>query len=141
MRSLASVSTPIIRNATAKQPYARRRVNAVQSTLTCLVLYRHQETGTQLFVSDDGDAVGAVWIEKQPVLVDPRFPGPFLVVTMTRTDAQRHGFTTCILDWSKYTPEEQCQLKDAVEAAYRARQRYSGRQERCATHHGRNAFA
>lgn len=140
MRSLQSITTPIIRKA-ERRSYPRRSVRSFYNSLTCLVLFRHQENATQLLVSDDGDAVGAVWIDKGPVLVDPRFPGPFLVVTLTRTEAQKHRFTSCILDWSKYTPKEQCQLKAAVEAAYRARKRFSGQQERCASHHGRNYFA
>lgn len=140
MRKLSTITAPII-NRTGPRAFARRQVTSFQNSLTCLVLFKHAESGTQYQVSDDGDAIGAVWIDKSPVLVDPRFPGPFLVVTLTRTMAQQHRFIGCILDWSKYTPEEQCQLKDAVGAAFRARKRLGGVQQSSMGYHGRNAFA
>jgi hypothetical protein len=124
MRRLDQITARIIPISTlARQPYARRQFRPVINTLTCLVLVKHDETATQLFVSDDGDAVGAVWIDKTPVLIDPKDRGQFLVVTMTRTLAYQKKLAVCIKDWDRYTPDERVMLKDAVETAKRTRER------------------
>lgn len=122
--------------------FPRRRVRAVFDSLTCLVVIVHQETPTEIFVSDDGDAVGAVWLPKGPILIDPRDRGPFKVITLTRTMAQLNGLAPCILDWERYTPAERVLLKDAVETAKRSRERMSGRSSNRPTWSGgRNVYA
>lgn len=126
MRKLSEISAPILPSQPGRVPSERRRVRAVFDSLTAMVLFKHGENETQLFVSDDDDATGAVWIPKQPVLLDTKDRGRFLVVTMTRTAAQRHGFALRILDRNRYLPEERAMLDDAVEVARNKRFRFSG---------------
>jgi hypothetical protein len=126
MRKLSAVTANILPQPIGHRSFARRRVRAVFDSLTCLVLVKHSESATEIFVSDDGDAVGAIWIHKAPLLVDPKDRGPFIVVTMTRTMAQQKGLAPCILDWDRYTPAERVLLKDAIETARRSRERMSG---------------
>jgi len=128
--------------APSQRSFPRRRVRAVFDSLTCLVVIAHQETPTEIFVSDDGDAIGAVWLPKGPILIDPRDRGPFKVITLTRTMAQLNGLAPCILDWDRYTPSERVLLKDAVETAKRARARMSGQSSNRPTWSGgRNVYA
>ena len=142
MRKLSVITANIIPPAPGQRSYGRRRVRNVMNSLTCLVLVRHDQNPTQLFVSDDGDAVGAIWLNRGPLLVDPKDRGPFLVVTMTRTMAQQKGLAPCILDWDRYTPDERLMLKDAVEAAKRTRQRLNGENgNRPTWSGGRNVYA
>lgn len=143
MRKLSEVTAPILPRRLSDVPrsFDRRKVRAVINSLTCLVLVKHGESPTQLFVSDDGDAVGAVWVDRMPVLIDPKDRGPFLVVTMTRTLAQQKGFAPVIRDWDAYTPAERLMLKDAVETAKRNRMRLSGQKTQCAAWRSGNVFA
>lgn len=142
MRSLSTITASIVPPRPGQRSFARRRVQAVYDSLICLVLVKHSESATDLFVSDDGDAVGAIWIHKAPVLVDPKDRGPFLVVTMTRTMAQQKGLAPCILDWDRYTPAERVLLKDAIETARRSRERMSGHSSNRPTWSGgRNVYA
>lgn len=135
--ALSSTTTPLPQS---QRSFPRRRVRAVFDSLTCLVLFKHGENETQLFVSDDGDAIGAVWIHKAPLLVDPRDRGPFLVVTLPRTLAQQKGLSLCLIDRERFTREERADLEDAVATAARSRKRMSGREEPL-PFPGRNAFA
>jgi hypothetical protein len=126
----------------SQRSFPRRRVRAVYDSLTCLVVIAHQETPTEIFVSDDGDAIGAVWLPKGPILIDPRDRGRFKVITLTRTMAQLNGLAPCILDWDRYTPAERVLLKDAVETAKRSRERMSGQSSNRPTWSGgRNVYA
>jgi hypothetical protein len=106
MRKLSKINAAIQPNIVRNAPsYARRRVNMVQDTFTSIVMVKHSETETELLVSDDDDAVGAVWIPKSPVLLDPKDRGKFIVVTLTHTDARRFGFAVPVLfDFDRYVP-------------------------------------
>jgi hypothetical protein len=142
MRRLSLITANIVPSRPGQRPNARRRVRNVMNSLTCLCLVKHAENETQIFVSDDGDAVGAIWLNRGPLLVDPKDRGPFLVVTMTRTMAHQKGLAPCILDWDRYTPDERLMLKDAVEAAKRIRQRLNGENgNRPTWSGGRNVYA
>ena len=138
MRPLSEISAPIIRSTV--RSYDRRPVRSAQSSFTCLVLVRHAENEGQILVSDDGDAVGAIWIPKAPLLIDPKDRGPFLVVTLTHHLATQKRQKVALLDWDRYTPSERLMLKDAVEVARRTRSRLSGFEEPL-PFPGRNAFA
>lgn len=137
MRPLSEISAPIIRSTV--RSYDRRPVRSAQSSFTCLVLVRHAENEGQILVSD-GDAVGAIWIPKAPLLIDPKDRGPFLVVTLTHHLATQKRLKVALLDWDRYTPSERLMLKDAVEVARRTRSRLSGFEEPL-PFPGRNAFA
>lgn len=137
MRPLSEISAPIIRSTV--RSYDRRPVRSAQSSFTCLVLVKHAESEGQIFVSDDGDAVGAIWIPKAPLLIDPKDRGPFLVVTLTHQLATQKRLRVALLDWDRYTPAERL-LKDAVETARRTRSRLSGFED-ALPFPGRNAFA
>lgn len=142
MRKLSTITATILPPPPGQRTFARRRVRAIFDSLTCLVLVKHAENATQLFVSDDGDAVGAIWLNRATLLVDPKDRGPFLVVTMPRTMAQKKGLAPCIIDWDRYTPGERVMLKDAVETARRSRERMSGRSSNQPTWSGgRNVYA
>ena len=142
MRTLSQISAPLLpTRSDSPRSYARRRVHSVTSSFTCLVLVKHDECDGQIFVSDDGDAVGAIWIAKAPLLIDPKDRGPFLVVTITHQLAtQKRLSALSLLDWDRYTPSERALLKDAVETARRTRSRLSGYEEPL-PFPGRNAFA
>lgn len=141
MRSLSQISAPLLptRNDSPRS-YARRRIHSVTSSFTCMVLFRHDERDGQIFVSDDGDAVGAIWIPKAPLLIDPKDRGPFLVVTLTHQLASQKSLRVALLDWDRYSDSERADLKDAVEVARRTRSRLSGFED-VLPFPGRNAFA
>lgn len=142
MRSLSTITARIVPQHSGQRSFARRRVRAVYDSLICMVLVRHDESPTQLLVSDDGDPIGAIWLHRTPVLVDPKSRGRFLVVTLTRTMAQQKGLSLQIIDRSRFLPEERADLEAAVEAARRTRERMSGRsQNRPTWSGGRNVFA
>ena len=127
MRQLSKITAPIqpyiIRSAPS---YARRRVNPVQDTFTAIVMIRHDETETELFVSDDDRRRRG--LDSQAAHPSrPKDRGKFIVVTLTRTDARRFGFVVPVLfDFDRYLPEERADLTDAIEAAKRKRMRFSG---------------
>lgn len=141
MRKLSEITSHIVPLPAGPASYSRRRVRAVYDSLTCLVLIKHQEEATQIFVSDDGDAIGAVWLHKAPILIDPKDRGPFLVVTLTRTLAQQKGLSACIIDWERYTPTERALLKDAIEVAKRARMRLGRQRQTFSRCNGRDHYA
>ena len=144
MRSLRSITTPIIATARARS-FARRPVRAVYDSLTVLCLFKHDENDTQLYVSHNDDPLCAVWIRKQPLLIDPKFCGRFVVITLTKalaTEKGLNGFHR--LDFDKYIPEERAHLEAAVEAAHRARTRHraaAGYTQSTMGSTGRNTFA
>lgn len=144
MRSLDKITAPIINNARPRQ-YARGlSARQVINSLTCLCLFKHAQNETQIFVSHNDDPLCAVWIKKHPVLLDHRFTGRFVVLTLTHEEAREKKLAHMpILDFDKYTPDERKQLQDAIDAAYRARQRNGGQQRsgNVCTYHGRNYFA
>ena len=143
MRPLSQISAPLLptRNDSPRS-YARRRVQAVHSSLTVLCLFKHDESPTEIFVSHNDDPLCAVWIRKQPLLIDPRFSGRFVVITLPNGLAQQKQLAVFpILDFDRYLPEERKQLQAAIDAAYRARQRHRGMQQSSMGYMGRNAFA
>ncbi len=138
MRSLASASvTPINR---AVLSYERRRLSSFAGRVTCLMLFRHQETETDIFVSDDGDAVGAIWLPKALLTIERRDRGPFLVVTLGQALADKNRLSTPIIDRERYAPHERELLNDAIATAQRNRRRLNGFVDPL-PFPGRNAFA
>lgn len=131
MRQLSAISAPLLptRTDTRRSYNRRRRSRLVLDSLTSVMVVRHDETATELYVSKDGDPLNAVWIHRSPVLVDPKNRGRFLVITMTRTMAHQKGFYAGIIDRSRFLPEERADLEDAILTARRARERmqYGGR--------------
>jgi len=117
----------------------RRPLASLAGHVTCLMLFLHAETDTHIQVSEDDDAVGAVWLSKALLTINRSY-GRFLVVTLSQKLADQHRFSTPILDRQPYTSEERADLKAAIEIAYRERVRFSGRQDRL-PYMGRNAFA
>lgn len=143
MRRLATISAPLLPTRTdTRRSYARRqRLSRVMDSLTCLMVVRHDETPTELYVSKDGDPLSAVWIHKSPVLVDPKTRGRFLVLTLTRTVAMQKGLTLGLVDRAKFLPEEIADLEDAIQTAKRARERMSGQSSNRPTWSGgRNVY-
>lgn len=146
MRKLSTITTPIIRDVRPLS-YPRRSVRAVYDSLVCLALFKHDETETQIYVSHNDDPLCAVWIRKQPLLIDPRFSGRFVVITITKQLAQEKGLPQLgggIFDFDKYLPEERAQLRAALEAAYRARTRQraaAGYTQSSMGSAGRNSYA
>ena len=103
---------------------------------------RHDETDSQLYVSHNDDPLCAVWIRKQPLLIDPRFSGRFVVIALTDGMAREKQLAAMpILDFDRYLPEERKQLQAAIDAAYRARQRHRGVQQSSMGYMGRNSYA
>lgn len=144
MRKLNTITKPIIRSARPGS-FPRRSVRAVYDSLTVLALFKHDENDTQLYVSHNDDVLCAVWIRKQPLLIDPRFAGRFVVITLTKQMAQHKGLSSSgLLDFEKYLPEERKQLEAAVDAAHRARTRHrsaAGYTVSSLGHMGRDQFA
>ncbi|MBR1150131.1 hypothetical protein [Bradyrhizobium sp. JYMT SZCCT0428] len=140
MRNLSQTTASIVPFPAAPRSFGRRSISSVVGHLTVLMLFRHGETATDLFVSDDDDAVGAVWIPKALVTVDET-RGRFLVVTIAANLAGQRRLSTPIIDRSRFTPDELSELNDAVSAAARARKRLCGYQEAMGWSGGRNVFA
>lgn len=143
MRSLSQISAPLLPTRTdSPRSYARRRRERVTSGLTVLALFKHDESATEIFVSHNDDPLCAVWIAKQPRMIDPRFSGRFVVITLPNALAQQKSLAVFpILDFDRYLPEERQQLQAAIDAAYRARQRHRGVQQSSMGYMGRNTFA
>jgi len=138
MRTAPSTVIPL--SPPRPRSFARRPLSSLAGHVTCLMLIRHGETDTQVFVSDDDDAVGAVWLPKALLSIDRTDRGRFLVVTLSQRVAHQHHFSTPIIDRARFTAEERADLEDAITAAARARTRLFGREEPL-PFPGRNAFA
>lgn len=125
MRSLSQISAPLLPTRTdSPRSYARRRRERVTSGLTVLALFKHAETAGQIQVSSDGDAIGAVWINRAPLWIDMRDFGRFIVVTMPHALVREKNLQIYrLFDCEKFLPEERVQLQNAIEAAKRSRQR------------------
>lgn len=133
-------SQPIDRAAIARvvrASHERRQIRSVFNSLTCLAVFKHDESETQLYVSHNDDPLEAVWIKKNPLLLDPRFTGRFLVITLTQQLAREKNLVSPILNLEKYLPEEREEIREAIDAAYRARQRHRGGTSRMS----RNGFS
>lgn len=127
MRPLSSITTPIIDKAAGRYHERRSVRSDVFNSLTVLALFKHDENETQLFVSHNDDPLCAVWIKKNPLLMDARFQGRFVVVTLMAQTAREKSLAHFpILDFDRYTPDERKQLQAAIDAAYRARVRNRG---------------
>lgn len=139
MRTSARSST-VLPFSTRTRSFPRRPLASFAGHVTCLMLFRHDETATELLVSDDGDAVGAVWLSKALLSIDRTDRGRFLVVTISQRVAHVKHLATPIIDRARFTHEEHDDLEDAIATAARARKRLSGREEPL-PFPGRNAFA
>ncbi|KRR25950.1 hypothetical protein [Bradyrhizobium retamae] len=120
--------------------FGRRPLKSFAGHVTCLMLFRHDETDTDVLVSDDGDAGGAVWLPKALLSIDRADRSRFLVVTLSQRTAHQHQLSTRIIDRTRFTHEERADLEDAITTAARARKRLSGRED-ARPFPGRNAFA
>ncbi len=128
MRTLSEITTTIIPVAPGTPSFGRRPISASAPQTTCMVLFRHDQTGAMVSVSDDDDAVGAVWIPKAMLNIDPYDRGRFLVVTISQALIQQHHLDDCAtLNWDRYLPEERLMLQAACDVARRKRDRLSGR--------------
>lgn len=142
MRTLHQITRPILPASPGARSFGRREVRPQSSGMTCIVLFKHDENASQLYISDDGDATSAVWINRAPVYVEPKDRGRFLVVTMPERMLREKNLSTySIFDWDRYLPEEKLLLKDAVECASRARKRLCGYRPQRSRCNGRDHFA
>jgi len=139
MRTAQSTVVPF--SPSRPRSFPRRPLAAFVGHVTCLMLFRHDETDTELLVSDDDDAVGAVWLPKALLSIDRADRARFLVVTLSQRIAHQHHLSTPIIDRASFTPEERADLEDAITAAARARRRLGGNREEPLPFPGRNAFA
>lgn len=127
MRKLSEITTNIIPMLPGPKTFGRRPLRSFAGQLTTMVLFRHDDQAAMISVSPDDDAVGAVWIQKGMVTIDPKDRGRFLVVTMSQTMVQQHNLGRFfLLDFENYLPEERAMLRDAVESAARSRKRING---------------
>jgi hypothetical protein len=140
MRDPATTSS-IVPFPTPAQSFGRRPLTSFAGQLTALVLVRHQETDAMVFVSDDDDAVGAVWIPKAMLVIDQKDRGSFLVVTISQNLARQHNLQIRVRSWDRYTPDERLMLTDASQTAARARDRLSGRTKTFSRCNGRDHYA
>lgn len=142
MRKLSDVTAPILPVRSAyPRSFDRRPVRAVFDFLTCLVLVKHDESDTALFVSDNNDPVGAIWVPKALLQIDKAAHGKFIVATMSTAFAQQKCLTSRFIDPSKLLPEEAEQLADAVGTAARSRNALRRYRQPMGWSGGRNVFA
>lgn len=143
MRNPATTST-IATFPASPRSFGRRPVRAAFAGFTVLVLFRHHQTEKAIFVSDDGDAVGAVWLPKALLGFDRKDRGPFLVVTIDKKLASEKHLDIGTFNYDRLSEAEREQLEDAKECARLNRQRFnqlSGRREAHARCNGRDFYA
>jgi hypothetical protein len=140
MRKPSPTTADIVRFPAAPRTFGRRPLSSIVGHLTCLMLFKHAEQDAMILVSDDNDAVGAVWLPKAMLSIASPDRGRFLVVTLSAKLARDKGLSTPIIDREGFAPDERAQLNDAIAAAARSRKRLNGYQEPMA-YPGRNAFA
>lgn len=138
MRTPATAS--IVPFRTAATSFDRRPLPRFFGQLTCIVLVKHQERDKALFVSDDGDVVGGVWLPKAMLVIDAKDRGPFLVVTISQAFAAQKRLSLRFIDPRQFCDTERDMLAEAVATAARTRLRLRGFQQPLA-YPGRNAFA
>jgi hypothetical protein len=141
MRRVSPITANIIRFPAASRQFGRRPLSSVVGHLTCLMLVKHQEIDAMVLVSDDGDAVGAVWLPKAMMSIDARDRGRFLVATLSAKLAREKNLGSPIIDRAVFSPLEAEQIEDAITTASRARKRLCGYQEPMGWSGGRNVFA
>lgn len=139
MRNPATTST-IVPFPAASRSFGRRPLPSFFAGLTCLVLVRHLQTDRALFVSDDADRIGAVWIPKAMVTIDPTPRGRILVATMSLTFAQQKGLRPSLIDPAHllFGEADFVSEAEAVAARTRNRMRGAGAFNRC---NGRDHYA
>jgi hypothetical protein len=141
MRKLSEITTPLLPVAPAGRSFDRRPVASFFAGLTCLVLVRHDEKEKALLVSDDGDAVGAVWVPKAMLTLSPGDRGKFLVATVSKAFAGQKKLFGRFIDPERFLPEEVQQLTEAESLAARTRQGLRGDRAPMSWNHGRYVFA
>jgi hypothetical protein len=143
MRKLSEITTSILPAAPAGRCYDRRPLPRSFAAFTCVVLIKHQESKSKkaLFVSTDGDAVGAVWVPKAMLGIDPVDRGRFIVATLSKAFAGEKRLDVGHVSHDRLTPQESAQLHAAEELAKRTRQRMNGYRSSTLSHFGRNEFA
>jgi hypothetical protein len=125
----------------APRTFGRRPLSSVVGHLTCLMLFKHGETASDVLVSDDGDAVGAVSLPKALISIAAPDRGRFLVVTLPAKLARDKGLSTPIIDRDGFTPDELAELNDAIATSKRTRDRLVGHVQPIGWSGGRNVFA
>jgi hypothetical protein len=144
MRKSPAPSTVVPFTPGVSRSFDRRPLPRVFAEFTCLVLVKHHETAKALLVSDDGDAVGAVWVPKAMLGLDKTDRGRFLVATVSKAFAGQKRIDVGHFkdEWlERLTPDETAHLIAAQEAAKRSRQQFSGYRPSGLSHFGRNEFA
>lgn len=142
MRTLADITATITKFPTASRSFGRRPLPAFFAGLTCLVLIVHEESRSKLalFVSDDADPVGAVWVPKAWLTIDPTPRGRILVATLSKDIASQKGLRVSLIDPAHLLPGEADLLTDAEGVAARIRNAMRGARtfSRC---NGRDQYA
>jgi hypothetical protein len=141
MRRLSEVTAPILPAGLSVRSCARRPLKSFAGNLTTLVLIQHGSSDKALFVSDNNDSIGAVWVPRALLQIDKADRGKFLVATMSLAFAQQKRLTSRFIDPSKLLPEEASQLADAVGTAARSRNALRGYRQPMGWSGGRNVFA
>ncbi len=141
MRKSPLFATVLPFPAASPRTFGRRPLASVVGHLTCLMLFKHAEQGAMIHVSDDNDAVGAVWLPKAMLSIASPDRGRFLVVTLSTKLARDKGLGSPIIDRDGFSPDEIAQLNDAITAAKRTRDRLSGHVQPMGWSGGRNVFA
>lgn len=121
--------------------FGRRPIAPVTGNLTCLVLVKHHETEKALFVSDDGNAVGAVWVPKALLIIEPGERGNFIVATMSKGFSDQKRLYPRFIDPSRFTKERAADLEEAGSLAARNRNRLRCYRAPMGWNGGRNVFA
>lgn len=121
--------------------FGRRPLPAFFAGLTCLVLVKHQETERALFVSDDADKVGAVWVPKAWLMIDPTDRGRILVANLSKAVAEQKGLRPSLFDPAHLLPGEADLVTEAEALAARTRNRMRGARAPMSWSGGRNVFA
>lgn len=141
MRKLSQITANVIPYPSAPRSFGRRPLSSMVGHLTALMLFKHGETEGLLHVSDNNDAVAAVWIPKAMVSIAAPDRGRFLVVTLPAKLARDKGLSTPLIERAGFLPDELAQLNDAITAAKRARDRLCGHVQPMGWSGGRNVFA
>lgn len=140
-KSPATTST-IVRFPAEARSFGRRPLSSFFDGLTVLVLIKHRqnEAGTALLVSDDADPVGAVWVPKAMLVIDPTDRGRILVATMSKAFAAQKGLRISLFNPAYLLPGEADVLTEAEATAAIARNRMRGHRQfsRC---NGRDHYA
>lgn len=140
MRKLSEITSTILPFPAATRSFGRRPLPSFFAGLTCLVLVKHQETEKAVFVSDDADVIGAVWVPRAWLTIDTKDRGRILVATMSKEIARQKGLRISMFD-PAHLREGEADLVTEAEASAaetRNRMRGAGPFNRC---NGRNHYA